>query len=233
MTDYCTLPYCGLNGAGRCPACGEAKCASHLLRALHHTDRPLDFEMTDLLNSPEREQQAFDVGANAIPGWACVTCRHQAGVNAIWALPQRPSLPESAPKIAALIVLGTQGMYTEAELRGAMERLGGIEAVGRALYDRLHPLHRTISMRVNRSRVRGLLVQDQPSRSYDQHTTSDSWIVHSATVTLWEPARRTVLTRDGRLFLAARGHGSRQWSGTVASPLGLDRSRVWLEILQA
>jgi hypothetical protein len=42
-----------------------------------------------------------------------------------------------------------------------------------------------------------------------------------------------VLTRDGRLFLAARGHRSRQWSGTIASPLGLDTSRVWLEILHA
>jgi hypothetical protein len=231
MTDYCTLPYCGLNGAGRCPVCGEVKCASHLVRALHHTDRPLDFAMIDLSQSPEREQQAFDAGANAIPGWACVTCRHQAGANAILGLPQRPSLPESAPKIAALIVLGTQGMYTEAELRGAMEQLGGIQAVGRALYERLHPSHRKVSMRVNKSRVRGLLVRDQPSRSYEQTTAADPWYVSSSTITLWEPARRMVLTRDGRLFVAARDHGSRQWSGTLTSPLGLDTSRVWIQIL--
>src|SRR5262245_13097365 len=231
MTDYCTLPHCGLNGAGRCPVCSDVKCASHLLRALLHTDRPLDFEMTDLSCSPERERQAFDAGANAIPGWACVTCRHQAGTNAVLTLPQRPSLPESAPKIAALIVLGTQGMYTEAELHGAMERLGGIEVVGRALYRQLHPSYRIITMRVNNLRVRGLLVHDQPGRSYEQIEASDALYTNSSTVTIWEPARRMILARDGRLFAACRQHKSRQWSGTLASPLGLDASMVWLEIL--
>jgi hypothetical protein len=233
MTDYCTLPHCGLNGAGRCPVCGEAKCANHLLRALLHTDRPPDFDMVDLSHSPEREQQAFDAGANAIPGWACVTCRHQAGINSVLVLPERPSLPESASKIAALIVLGTQGMYTAVELHEAMERLGGIGAVGRALYKQLHPSCRVISMRVNNSRVRGLLVQDQPSRSLEQTDTSESLFPHSATVTIWLPAKRVILARDGRLFMAARAHKSRQWSGTLASPLGLDTSKVWHEILYA
>jgi hypothetical protein len=200
---------------------------------LRHTDRPQDFDMADLWLSPEREQQAFDAGANAIPGWACVTCRHQAGINTLLMLPQRPSLPESASKVAALIVLGTQGMYTEAELHDAMERLGGIAAVGRALYQQLHPSCRTVSMRVNNSRVRGLLVQDQPSRSVEQTEASDALLVHSATVTIWLPARRAVLARDGRLFVAARAHKSRQWSGTVASPLRLDTSSVWMDLLYA
>jgi hypothetical protein len=190
--DYCH-PTCGRKAEFRCPACQETRCPVH--------SRP--FAPDEGL--PERQKRAYNEGASsASSNPMCSWCRDSAGRESVSRLAPPKPLPNS-PGAMLVVLFERNAPYGPDEQRRAIEQIGGIAAVVRAIMPRLCTW--VPADRVRRDSGTGLtgIVVDS---SYSSHPGGD-YLEGSST--------EFILATDGQVWLS--GSRTLREGGLIRRPL--------------